>query len=102
MTLIRWIMDTAFGDRAKGSLSVALFNGDREVGVPRVLVRKWRMSDRSATASVQFGPYDQPVSYDRYVLFADGEKVETIPEAARAQFPPGFTWEWNPEIILGQ
>lgn len=99
MTLNRWVLNRAFEN---ARIEVGLFNGEREVGVPRAAVPNWKITDRSATGTVKFGPYDQPVAYDRYVLFSGGEKIDTIPEAARAQFPPGFTWEWNPEIILAQ
>ena len=101
MSLIGWMIRSSLGTQPT---SVALFMGDREVsgsGYRRVPVRRWKLTDAGASTVVAFGPYDGPVSYDRYVIFSGEERLDVFPEESTVQMPRGFKWEWDTAVNFG-
>lgn len=103
MSLINWMLETSFGQRNKTVLTVGLFNGEKEFSDPRYSRRqlRWKLSDGTARTSVQFGPYDGQIEYDRYVIFAGDERVDEFGEEGRVMLPRGFFWDWETDITLG-
>jgi hypothetical protein len=97
MSLVNWILRTSVG---ANQTSLALFMGDREVSAPgykRVPIR-WEPNGDSAKASIPLGGYTTEVSYDRYVIFAGEERLETVMEGSTVQLPSGWRWSWVTSI----
>jgi hypothetical protein len=100
MNLVTHMLRRAFTDT---EMHVGLFNGGTEAvadGYRRIPIR-WRVSNRTATSTITFGPYLQPCAYDRYVLFDGDTVIDEFLEESPAQMPRGFTWDWAPEVLIG-
>ena len=101
MTGTDYVMQRLLDDT---SLTVALFHDDQEVaarGYERVPFRNWHVHDHTAVGVVRFGPYDEPYSFDRYVV-ADGDKaVQVVPEDSLVSLPSRMEWDWRLELDLG-
>jgi len=86
------------------SLTVALFDDDREAsprGYERVPFRNWHVRDRTAVGVVRFGPYDEPYSFDRYVVVDGEQAVQVVPEDSLVSLPCRMEWDWRLQLDLG-
>jgi len=103
MSRVREMIERNLGTE---NLTACLFNGTTEIrarGYRPVPFRNWEIDDDEAIAVVRFGPFDEPVTFDRYAIYEGDQPMIVIPEYSTARFPRGWTWDWQLSIdVVGE
>jgi hypothetical protein len=101
MTLGETSLRILVGLRSPAPITAGVvLHGQEVIAVRPVAVGRWAAEGSAVAATVSFGPFDHPVSFDAVRLYHGGEQLQDLPRRSVMNLDPGDVFS-EPVFLSG-